>query len=357
MTRIARMKAGRTSLFSASHLQNPRSTVGRTPRTGLCVAPASTTSKPAVITSAFVLGAGLGTRLRSLTDQRPKPLIPVANKPLITYAFDHLLGAGIRRFVVNTHWREKAYATAFPDGHYRQVPIEFRHEAPEILETAGGIKNVEDLLGNETFVVYNGDILSDLPLEPAIRTHLERGNEVTMVLRSKDGPLQVAFDAASGNVVDIGKRLDPTSAADFLFTGIYLVSPAFFRRIPAAQKIGVVPIFLEMLKTRARLGGVVIDAGEWWDLGTREQYLFVHAHLAALRPGPPGWIAATAQIAATARITGATAIGARARVGEHATLHDCIVWDGAHIAPGSLLNKCIVKDDAVVEGIHSHVDL
>lgn len=312
-----------------------------------------------MITSAFILGAGLGTRLKSLTGQRPKPLIPVANKPLITFAFDHLLEAGIRRFVVNTHWRAEAFAATFPNGRYRDIPIEFRHEAPEILETAGGIKNVEDLLGNQTFIVYNGDILTDLPLQPAIRAHLDAGNEVTMVLRSKDGPLQVAFDAASGHVTDIGKRLNPASAADFLFTGIYLISPRFFARVPPRMKIGVIPVFLEMLKSGASLGGVVIDDGHWWDLGTREQYLAVHVYLAssASSGNHSCWIEPSAQVAANAQITGATAIGAGAHIGEYASLHDCIVWEEARIAPGSLLNQCIVKAGVHVEGIHSHADL
>src|SRR4051812_19671503 len=103
---------------------------------------------------AFVLGAGLGTRLRPLTEVRPKPLIPVCNRPLIEYAFDHLLtldgvdALRIERFVVNTHWLPEVYTRLFPDAQYRGKPIHFRHE-PNILETAGGIKNVEDLLGGE----------------------------------------------------------------------------------------------------------------------------------------------------------------------------------------------------------------
>ena len=118
-----------------------------------------------MIRTAFVLGAGLGTRLKSLTARRPKPLIPVANRPLITCAFDHLLGVGVERLVVNMHWRSEAYARAFPGPTYRDASLTFRDEQPEVLETAGGIWNVRDLLGDGTFFVYNGDILSDLPLD------------------------------------------------------------------------------------------------------------------------------------------------------------------------------------------------
>jgi NDP-sugar pyrophosphorylase family protein len=321
-----------------------------------------------MIRSAFVLGAGLGTRLKSLTAQRPKPLIPVANKPLITYAFDHLLGVGVERLVVNTFHRADAYPAFFPEPCYRNVPLTFRQEAPEVLETAGGIKNVEDLLHAEPFFVYNGDILSDLPLEPAIRAHHEQGNEVTLVLRSHGGPLQIAIDPTTSRITDIGGRLKaesatgkalpeiPTATApQFLFTGIYIVNPEFLARIPRATKLSVIPVFLEMIRSGAKLGGVIIDDGHWWDLGTREQYLAVHQALAA--DGGSPWIHENAETAPGASISGATAIGAGARIGADVELENCLVWDGAEIATGSRLRDCIVTSGSRVSGAHVAADL
>src|SRR5688572_7489800 len=101
-----------------------------------------------MIRTAFVLGAGLGTRLKSLTGCRPKPLIPVRNRPLIEYAFDRLLDIGIERLIVNTHWRADRYPEFFPNGKYGPAQLTLRHEAPNVLETAGGIWNVRDLLGD-----------------------------------------------------------------------------------------------------------------------------------------------------------------------------------------------------------------
>jgi mannose-1-phosphate guanylyltransferase len=308
-----------------------------------------------VITTAFVLGAGLGTRLKSLTQRRPKPLIPVCNRPLITYAFDHLLGLGVERFVVNTHHRAEAYDAAFAEGRYRAASVELRHE-PDILETAGGIKNVEDLLGAEAFIVYNGDILSDLPLEDVLRIHRERGDEVTMVLRSKDGPLEVAFDEASGRVTDVGRFFEPGNNTRFLFTGIYIVEPTFFTRIQAATKISVVPIFREMIRAQAALRAVVVDGGHWWDLGTRDRYLAVHRHFREASSGRNGWIDETAEIGAGAVISGSTAIGADVRIGAGAQLEDCIIWEGAEIAKGTVLRECIVTAGQQVSGTHSQVD-
>jgi mannose-1-phosphate guanylyltransferase len=307
-----------------------------------------------VIRKAFVLGAGLGTRLRPLTERRPKPLIPVANRPLIAYAFDHLLGSGVESLIVNTHWRAEAYRSYFPDSSYRGAPLVFREERPEILETAGGIGNVRDLIGEEPFFVYNGDILCDLPLEPAIQAHFSRGNEVTLILRSHGGPLQVAFDAEGGRVADIGDRVDPSAGPRFLFTGIYVVNPGFIRRIPPGEKLGVIPIFCDMIRQGASLGGVVIDDGQWRDLGVRGQYLDAHAALAVAGHAP--WIDPSARVSPTAKIRGATAIGARAQVGDHASLCDTILWEGAEIASGTMLNHCIVTDGQLVEGIHSHTD-
>ena len=305
-----------------------------------------------MIRTAFVLGAGLGTRLKSLTACRPKPLIPVMNRPLIEYAFDRLIGAGVERLVVNTHWRAERYAESFPTGKYRSAELIFRHEAPEILETAGGIWNVRDLLGSEPFIVFNGDILTTLSLEPAIRAHRASGDEVTMVLRSKGGPLQVACDGR--RVTDIGGRVDAAAGPRFLFTGIYLVSPQFIRRIPPGEKISVVPIFCDMIRAGARLGGLVLDDGEWWDLGSREHYLAAHRDL-SVQTGAP-WIHPSTKIAPGAKITGATAIGARSVIGANARLHDCIVWNDAEVAAGAVLERCIVTDGSRAEGTHVDFD-
>ncbi len=293
-----------------------------------------------IIQNAFVLGAGLGTRLKALTSRRPKPLIPVVNRPLITYAFDHLLDAAVERFVVNTHWRAEAYAAAFPEKTYRGAPITFRHESPQVLETAGGIKHAEDLLRGGPFWVYNGDILSTLPLEPALRAHFDSGNEVTLILRSSGGTLNVAFE--HGRVVDLRNTFG--RGGGFLFTGICLMAPEFLARIPAATVISVVPIFCDMIRAGVAVGGVVIDDGEWWDLGTPEQYLAVHR---ALRKSEVGnrnseWITPSANIAPDAQISGATAIGERARIREGARLHDCVVWEDVEVAPGAKLEGCIV---------------
>ena len=119
--------------------------------------------------TAFILGAGLGTRLRPLTERCPKPLLEIGGRPVITYAMDHLLSVGVERFIVNTHHCPEVYLQKFPDMQWRGVPIVFRHE-PVLLDTAGGLKNIEDLLGeDQTILCYNGDIIADFPLQGLLR--------------------------------------------------------------------------------------------------------------------------------------------------------------------------------------------
>src|SRR5689334_23236816 len=117
----------------------------------------------ASIKQAFVLGAGLGTRLRPLTDELPKPLVPVFQKPLITFALDHLIDSGIERFFINTHRLPEMFVAAFPGNRYAGLALTLVNE-PALLETGGGIKNIETELGADPFVTYSGDILTDVPL-------------------------------------------------------------------------------------------------------------------------------------------------------------------------------------------------
>lgn len=306
--------------------------------------------------TAFVLGAGLGTRLRPLTNRRPKPLIPVANRPLITHAFDHLIAAGVERFVVNTHWCAERYAEFFPDRRWRGCPIEFVQESPDILETAGGIWNARAHLGDGPFWVYNGDIFSDLPLAEALDAHRVAGNEATLILRAHGGVTNVAFDPANQRILDLRRALRQDIEPRHLFTGIYLVEPQFIARIPPGQKLSVVPVFHDMIRAGAKLGGIVLDDGDWWDLGSRSEYLSVHAALARRSARTAPWISPDADIAAGAKITGASSVAAGAKVGAGAQLHNCIVWENAVVASHARLRRCIVADGATASGEHADVD-
>ncbi len=311
------------------------------------------------VATAFVLGAGLGTRLRPLTDSRPKPLVPVFNKPLITFAFDHLIAAGVEKFVVNTHHRPEAYRCLLGESggrcDYRGCEVFFRHE-PVLLETGGGIKNAADLLGDEPFLVYNGDVLADFPLGPLLQAHSGSGHIATLALRSTGAERRIQFDAASGLVTDmrglIGGRPEPS----FLFTGVSIVSPEIHQHIGDGQIVSIIPVLVELMRRGARVGGVVVDDGEWFDIGNINAYLEVHRILAGGRLRfsylPEDWrraVALDAVVDRSASLLGASAVGEGAVVGAGAFLEDVVVWPGETVEPFSTIRRAVLAGGRVCE--------
>jgi len=224
------------------------------------------------INTAFILGAGLGTRLRPLTENTPKPLLEIGGRPIITYAMAHLRAVGVKRFIVNTHHCAEKYAEAFPNGHWCDVPITFRHE-PVLLDTAGGIKNIEDLITEEErIIVYNGDIITNMPIELLIRKHFELNTSVTLALRSSGSLLNVNVDK-EGFVCDMRHILKNEGVKSCLFAGIYIVEKSFLKRLTAGKIESIVLPLVEMIKENPHsVGGVVIDDGSWYDVGSLEEY-------------------------------------------------------------------------------------
>lgn len=218
--------------------------------------------------TAFVLGAGRGTRLRPRTDTWPKPLLELAGRPVITYAFDHLIEVGVERLIINTHHCAGRYREVFPDASYRGIPLLFRHE-PALLDTAGGIKNIEDLLDpGEPLIVYNGDVVTTLPLSPLLE---QMGKaEVVLALRSHE-PRHITL-GPEGFLADIRSTLGVSPASQYCFSGIYTVQPDFLSRLQADQPESVIPVFLRMIREGYPPAGVVIDEGMWSDIGTEAAF-------------------------------------------------------------------------------------
>lgn len=228
------------------------------------------TSRPPV-SRAFILGAGLGTRLRPLTDNLPKPLVPVRGRPLVAWGLEHLAGAGVSEAIINTHHAPDQWKKTFPTSRQGGIRLTFRHE-PVLLDTGGGLKNVEDFLaGHGTFLIYNGDILTSLPLDRAIAHHQREANLATMVLRSTGGPLHVAL-GGDGRISDIRGMAGTGRPGTFLFTGIHVVEPEIFRHIPEVRVESIITIYLDLIRKGGRIGGVVLDEGEWSDVGTKAEY-------------------------------------------------------------------------------------
>jgi len=301
---------------------------------------------PQPLQKAFVLGAGLGTRLRPLTDVLPKPLIPVVNRSLITWAFDALLQGGAAEFIVNTHHLAEAWPRAFPHANWRGHRITFVHEHPVVLETGGGIANIAALVRDDSFWVFNGDILTDLPLAEAARIHRENNHLATLILRSGGPNPNVTFDPGTGKVRDLRQALGTKPDRMYQFTGIYVVNPDFLDFLRPVQE-SVVPAFLRAIVEQDRLGGVVIDEGDWWDLGDQDAYLDASAALLDKgtflgQPLESRRIAASAEVDASASIDRLTVIGEGCRIGPGARLEQCIVWPGAAVEAGARLRRSVI---------------
>ena len=312
------------------------------------------------IKQAFVLGAGLGTRLRPLTDELPKPLVPIFQKPLITFALDHLIDIGIEKFFINTHRLPDAFESTFAENSYCGKSLKFVNE-PVLLETGGGIKNIETLLGREPFITYSGDVLTDIRLQSLIDEHFNRGNDVTLALRHTGLGSAIAF--RENRVVDISNRYGVPGEYDFANIAVW--NPSVFTRVPPKRKISFIPVLGDWISQGGRIGGVVLEEGRWFNLGSRAEYFEVHRMISNEGWRPPyvktsNWWASvhpSAVLDPSARLRGCSVVGKDCDVGADAILEDTILWPGAQIASKSELVGCIVRARKTATGTHRNIDI
>lgn len=229
---------------------------------------------------AMVLAAGLGTRLQPLTEQMPKALLPVAGRPLIHYPLLLLKRHGITDIVINLHHHGQKIVDALGDGQAMGLHLHYSSE-PTILGTGGGIKQAHQLLGDNTFMVINSDILVDLNLDEVVEFHRRKDATVSMVVRAdpdvaRYGAIELDGQDRVRTIIGQGGGEGHGSAGagalrPFMFTGIHLLEPSVFDAIPGHGFSSITDVYITMLQRDAQLFGYVMQ-GAWMDLGTPERY-------------------------------------------------------------------------------------
>jgi MurNAc alpha-1-phosphate uridylyltransferase len=210
----------------------------------------------------MILAAGRGERMRPLTDHTPKPLLPVAGKPLIVWHIERLAHAGFREIVINHAHLGEQIEALLGDGHAWGARIRYSAEPPGALETAGGIANALPLLGDETFLVVNGDIFCDWDFSRA--RHALAGNALAHLVLVDNPPQHPV-----GDFTLAGGKVGSGDTARLTFSGIGIYRPELFAGIERGRPAKLAPLLHEAIAA-GRIAGEY-HTGRWTDVGTPER--------------------------------------------------------------------------------------
>lgn len=241
---------------------------------------------------AMVFAAGRGERLRPLTENTPKALVPVAGRPMIEYPLLLLRHYGIREIIINVHHLGQKIEKYLGDGRKLGLKLAYSEER-DLLDTGGGLFHARGLLEGETFAVINCDVLIDLPLEDVLHQHRRDGATATLVLREDPradsfGPIETSPDCRIQKFLhhDSPEAALAPRMNKFMFTGVQILEPTIFRYMEGerAAKFGITTsTYPKMLLEGERLFGFPF-AGFWQDLGTAERIREAEAMLARRKP-------------------------------------------------------------------------
>ena len=284
----------------------------------------------------MILAAGFGTRLFPLTIDRTKPAIPFLGKPLVGYVAEYVARYGFRDVVVNLHHQPESVEKALGNGESFGVNIQYAIESPKILGTSGALDNARHLLEDETFLIINGKIITDIDIAAAVETHRRTGALATMILkpnarreRFTEVIIEDGFIKEFGNFPEPltkEKNLDSrlsTSDSPLMFTGIHLLEPRVFEYIPRGVYSDIIPsVYIPAIKNGEKIAAHVTDA-DWFELSTIPRYLEIS--LAMMKNGN-------------------VIRGDNCRISPAAKISDCVIWDDVSVAEGASLNRTIIAD-------------
>jgi NDP-sugar pyrophosphorylase family protein len=311
------------------------------------------------MTRAMLLCAGHGTRLGALSDERPKPMLPVLDLPILRYGIALLVGHGIRDLVINTHHRGDVIEQELGDGAALGARIRYSPEA-RLLGTGGGLKHALPLLDpdgrDEPFVSMNGKLIFDVDLGALLAAH-RRDPDVLGTLVVRRVPEARAWGAVDVRADDAGRPRvrDILGDGDFMFGGVHVTRPSVVARLPDGEACMVRQGYLPWLRAGAPVAAFEQSTGYFAEHSTPARYL--ESNLALLRGAPLGHPppgrgasgrfarAADAVLREPVQIGEGATIGAGAVVGP-----EVVVGRGAVIAPGARLTRTVVWAGARAEG-------
>ncbi len=316
------------------------------------------------------MAGGEGTRLRPLTSNQPKPMLPMANRPMMEHVVNLLRQHGFEDIVVTVAFMANAIRSYFGDGSEFGVRMVYATEETP-LGTAGSVRNARDEL-DERFVVISGDVLTDIDLTSLVADHESKGALATIALKAVENPLEfgIVITRDDGSIERFLEK--PTWGqvfSDTINTGIYVLEPEIFDFIPDGRAVDFSEeVFPGVLEAEKPLFGYVAG-GYWEDVGTLEAYLRAHQDILdenvavqvsgfALRPGV--WLGKGAELDPTAEVRGPAiigdnchigaggilgeycVIGANARIGDNASLERTVIHDNAFLGSGVRLDGCVL---------------
>jgi mannose-1-phosphate guanylyltransferase/phosphomannomutase len=305
---------------------------------------------------AVIMAGGEGTRLRPLTSNQPKPMMPLANRPMMEHVVHLLKRHGFEDVVVTVAYQANAIRTYFGNGSEFGVRMVYATEETP-LGTAGSVRNAMDEL-DEPFLVISGDVLTDIDLGAIVRFHEERGAMATIGLKSMENPLEfgIVITRADGSIERFLEK--PTWGqvfSDTINTGIYVLSPEVFDWIQPDVSVDFSSeVFPALLEADKPIFGYVLD-GYWEDVGTLEAYVKahqdvldgrVHVEIPGFRLGEGVWLGEGSEIDPAARVTGPAVIGDYCRVEAGAELGEyTVIGNNVRVGPDAFLERSVVHDN------------
>jgi mannose-1-phosphate guanylyltransferase len=299
-----------------------------------------------VIRHALVLTAGLGTRLRPLTDVRAKPAIPVAGEPIIRRIIAWLVSQGVDDLVLNLHHRPQTLTARVGDGADLGARVRYSWEQPRVLGSAGGPRLARPMLAAGTFLIINGDTLTDVDLVRIADAHAASSAMVTLALVPNR-----EFTRYGGVLLDAGHRVagfarrGPSSEGSYHYIGVQIVNGAVFDAVPpGAPASSIGGVYDSLIASRpGAVRGFVCDAA-FWDVGTVEDY-WRTSEAYMTKSGP--WSSSAGRgghVDASARVT-RSILWDDVVVEADAVVDECIVTDNVRVAAGTSYRRAVLVQD------------